>query len=287
MGILFAFLAVLAWGVGDFLIQRSARKFGDWTALFYVTAFAAIALLPFVFFNLPKLLSNPAGLLILIVASFVILVAGLLDFQALKIGKLSVVEPIYAFEVPIAALLAGFFVSEWLSFWEILLIVTLMLGIFLISVKTWKTFKNIHLEKGVILAILATIGMGGVNVLFGVGSRSTDPLMINWFTSMFMAIVTGCYLTYNNHWHKVKSDWLENKKLIFSVGIFDAVAWVAYSFTTLYLPIGIATGITESYIGLASLLGVIFNKEKLKRHQWAGFFITITSAIILAILVNQ
>lgn len=287
MGILFAFLAVLAWGVGDFLIQRSARKFGDWTALFYVTAFAAIALFPFAVLNLPSLLTNPSGLIVLIVASFVILIAGLLDFEALKIGKLSVVEPIYAFEVPIAALLAGFFISEWLSFWEMFLIITLMLGIFLISVKSWKTLRNVHLEKGVILAILATIGMGGVNVLFGVGARNTDPLMLNWFTSMFMAIVTGCYLTYNNHWAKVKSDWLVNKKLIFSVGIFDTTAWVAYSFTTLYLPIGIATGITESYIGLASLLGVVFNKEKLRRHQWIGFFVTIISAIVLAILVNN
>ena len=287
MGILFAFLAVVSWGVGDFLIQRSARKFGDWIALFYVTAFAAIILFPFVFFNLPSLLNNPSGLITLVVASFVILIAGLLDFEALKVGKLSVIEPIYAFEVPIAALLAGFFVSEWLSIWEIILIIGIMLGIFLISIRSWQTIKKIHLEKGVILAVLATVAMGGVNVLFGVGSRSTDPLMINWFTSIFMAIVTGCYLTYNNHWHKVKNDWMENKRLIFSVGLFDAIAWVAYSFTTLYLPIGIATGITESYIGLASMLGVILNKEKLKRHQWLGFFITVASAIVLAILANQ
>ena len=30
IGILFALAALVFWGFGDFLIQRSTRKFGDW-----------------------------------------------------------------------------------------------------------------------------------------------------------------------------------------------------------------------------------------------------------------
>jgi len=48
MGITFAFLALAAWGIGDFLIQRTARKFGAGEALFYITAVATVGLLPFV-----------------------------------------------------------------------------------------------------------------------------------------------------------------------------------------------------------------------------------------------
>ena len=47
MGILLAITALIAWGLGDFLIERSARKFGDWVALFYMTSFGAIVLSPF------------------------------------------------------------------------------------------------------------------------------------------------------------------------------------------------------------------------------------------------
>jgi hypothetical protein len=34
IGVGFAFIAMLCWGVGDFLIQKSARKLGDWETLF-------------------------------------------------------------------------------------------------------------------------------------------------------------------------------------------------------------------------------------------------------------
>ena len=46
----------------------------------------------------------------------------------------------------------------------------------------------------------------------------------------------------------------------------DNLAWVAFAYATLYVPIAIATGISESYIALAAALGIIINKEKLKKH---------------------
>ncbi len=45
VGIGLAFVAMLCWGFGDFLIQRSARKLGDWETLFVITFFGVIVLL--------------------------------------------------------------------------------------------------------------------------------------------------------------------------------------------------------------------------------------------------
>jgi drug/metabolite transporter (DMT)-like permease len=287
MGLGFAFLAIISWGIGDFLIQKSARRFGDWLALFFITAFAAIALTPFVITSLPELFSNAAGLAVLVLAGFIILIAGLLDFEALKQGKLSVIEPIYTFEIIITTALAWFIVGEKLDLIELLMIGCVVLGIILVSTKSFSDWSFKKVEKGVFLAISATFLMGGVNFLFGVGSRLTDPLMVNWFTSLFMAIITGCYLIYNNQLKSLASNWRDHKKLIFGAGIFDAMAWVSYSYAMLYLPIAIATGITETYVVLASALGLIFNKEKLKKHQWLGFVITILAAISLAFIAEK
>lgn len=287
MGLGFAFLAIISWGVGDFLIQKSARRFGDWLALFFISAFAMIVLTPFVIGNLSQLLNNPTGLIILILAGFIILIAGLLDFEALKQGKISVIEPIYTFEIIITTILAWFIVGEKLALVELVLIGLVVAGIFLISTKSLGDWSLKKIEKGVFLAVAATTLMGGVNFLFGVGSRLTDPLLINWFTSLFMAIITGCYLIYNNQIGSLTTHWRDHKKLIFGAGIFDVMAWVSYSYAMLYLPIAIATGITETYVVLASGLGVAFNKEKLKKHQWLGFVITITAAITLAFIVER
>lgn len=287
MGLGFAFLAIISWGIGDFLIQKSARRFGDWLALFFITAFATVALTPFVIGNLPELLNNPSGLIILILAGFMILIAGLLDFEALKQGKISVIEPIYTFEIIITTVLAWLIAGEQLTPIELTLIALIVAGIILISTKSFGDWSLKKIERGVFLAIAATILMGGVNFLFGVGSRLTDPLMINWFTSLFVAIITGCYLIYNNQINYLTTHWRDHKKLIFGAGLFDVMAWVSYSYAMLYLPIAIATGITETYIVLASGLGLIFNKEKLKKHQWLGFAITIISAITLAFIAEK
>lgn len=281
MGIALAFLALLSWGFGDFLIQRSTRAFGDWVALFYIEVFGTIVLLPFVWNDL-KTLSTSEGLIILITASIVILFAALYNFEALRIGKISVIEPIYALEVPVTVLLATIIIREHLSISQLVLIATLILGIFLVSTKSFEHIKKIHLERGVWFAIIGTIAMGMANFLFGVGSRVTSPLLINWFTGAFIALVTIVYLASQKQLGHIVNGWRQQPGLVLGVSFFDNLAWVAYSTSMLFIPISIATGISESYIGLAAVLGLIYNHEKLVRHQWVGLALSVVSVLILA-----
>ncbi|MFA7310056.1 MAG: DMT family transporter [Candidatus Paceibacterota bacterium] len=284
MGVLFAGLAILGWGFGDFLIQKSARKLGDWEALFFITFFATVVLLPFIYGDLRSLgISDWA---VLVGTSVVILVAGLLDFDALRVGKISIIEPIYAMEVPITIALSSFLIGESMTGMQLILIVGLLVGIFLVSNKHFGRMRMRTLEKGVLFAILATIGMGLSNFLFGFASRATDPLMINWFTSAFMAAATIAYLLYKKQGHLVISNWRKNKLLILGVSFSDNLAWVSYSAATLFLPIGLATGLTESYIALAAILGITLNKERLVVHQKFGLFLAVTTAIALALTAS-
>jgi len=287
MGVILAFLALAAWGLGDFLIQRSARAFGDWVALFYITAFATIVLFPFVISDLPRFLADQGTSLVLWLTSLVLLFASLFDFEALRVGKMSVVEPVYAMEVPITVMLGIFVLREFLSAAQGFLITCLMIGIFLVATRSFRHLKNIHAEKGVWLAVTATLGMGVVNFLFGVGARETNPLVINWFTSAFLAVVTFAYLASQRRLGEITADWHHNRRLILSVSFFDNLAWVAYAGSTTYIPIAISTGISESYIALAATLGLVFNKEKLQRHQWFGLVVSVIAVVILAFITKN
>ena len=162
------------------------------------------------------------------------------------------------------------------------LVVVIMIGIFLISTRTFTALKNIVVERGAYLAIGATIGMGIINFLFGIGAREIGPLAINWFTSIFLAIACLIFILKRRQYHFMLQDWRSNKKLISFTGLFDNLAWVAYTYTVLYLPIAIATSLTESYIALATLLGLIYNKEKLRAHQFVGLLLCVVAAITLA-----
>ena len=73
-----------------------------------------------------------------------------------------------------------------------------------------------------------------------------------------------------------------HKKLILTMVTSDNFSWVFYTFAALTLPIAIATSISESYIVLATLLGLIYNKEKLQRHQFLGMIICIVAVITLS-----
>lgn len=280
MGLLFALVAIASWGLGDFLIQRSARKIGDWEALFFICLVGTVALFPFVYKTLAIL--TPFEWVVLSATSIIILVAALLEFDSLRVGKISVVEPVFAMEVIVTIALATFVLKERLSVPQMALIVALIVGIVLVSNRHFGGYTRRSIERGVWYAVLATIGMGTSNFLFGFGSREMDPLMINWFTSAFMGAATLGYLLFTGQLHRLSSHLRKHKTLIFAVGACDNLAWVAYSTSMLTLPIGLATGLTESYIALSAILGMTLNNEKLRTHQMIGLALSVTAAAILA-----
>ncbi len=243
MGLFYVGLAIVGWGVGDFLIQRSARKIGDWEALFFITLFATVVLFPFVYSALSALSMYEWAVLSL--TSIIILVAALFDFEALRIGKISIVEPIYAMEVPITIALSTLLIGELMTRTQLSLVAILLLGIVLVSNKSFGTLRVKSIERGVIAAVLATLGLGISNFLFGFASRETSPLMINWFTSAFMAIASVVYLLWTGQGKDTLRNFWKNKTLILSVGFVDNMAWVAYATSMLTLPIGFATGLSE------------------------------------------
>ena len=183
VGVGLAFVAMLCWGIGDFLIQRSTRKIGNIETLFIISSFGSIVLLPFVWRDLPVLL-DLNNLIILLTCSSVLLVAALLDFEALRRGKLSIVEPIWSFEIPASGLLAFLILGEQITLLQILIIVFLILGLALVSFKEKTSVRRFFMERGVILALVAAVAMGAANFFLGWSSRLTDPLMANFFLNV-------------------------------------------------------------------------------------------------------
>ncbi|OHA15510.1 MAG: hypothetical protein A3H57_00405 [Candidatus Taylorbacteria bacterium RIFCSPLOWO2_02_FULL_43_11] len=172
VGIGLAFVSMLCWGVGDFLIQRSTRKVGDFETLFIICAFGSFILFPFVWRDIvPFVAGDFSNVLILFGASVILLIAALLDFEALKRGKLAVVEPIWSFEIPAAAILAFFVVGEMVSLSQGILIALLIFGLVMVSVKEKYSVSKFFMEKGVLIAFFAALIMGSANFFFGWGGK--------------------------------------------------------------------------------------------------------------------
>ena len=283
-GILFAFGALVFWGFGDFLIQKTARKLGDWEPLLIITGFGVIVLTPFVYNDISNLIfASDYSFLLLLGSSLLILFAALFDFEALRKGKLAIIEPILAFEVPVSVLLAFTLLNESLPIIQTIFISLLLVGIIMVSLKSKHLSRKVWLERGALLAIVGAILMGSTNFIVGVASRETSFLMVNWFMNIVLTLLCAFYILVNRRTKKFILHIKQNKKLLLGMSIFDNTAWICYAAAATLIPIAIAVSISEGYIALAALLGVMINKERLMRHQKFGLLLALFGAIALAI----
>lgn len=286
-GIALAFVAMLCWGVGDFWIQKSTRKVGDLEALFFITAFGGFVLAPFAYPKLAGFFAAPTATLgVTFVLCVTLLVAAFLDFEALRVGKLAVVEPIWSFEVPVAGLIAFFFLGERLDAVTVALIAVLLLGLTLVSLKGDFKFKRFLLEKGTLIAFAGAIAMGAANFFMGWSSRLADPVLANFISDVFIAVVTGGMILWRHRARATVVDIRKNLTVLLQMSVADKAAWLAFAYAMVAAPIGIAVALSESYIIIAVLLGLAINRERLDIHQKIGLVVAVVAAVYLAAITG-
>jgi len=284
LGIIFAFIALLSWGFGDFFIQKTTRIVGIWKALFFIGAVGLVGLFPFVKNEIFQL--EAGSLLLLSGLGIVVVFGSLFNFAALKQGKIAIVEPLIGLELPLTVCLSISLGKERLTLVQFFLIAIVVIGI-LAAVTIHHTHLHYHkriFEKGVILAGVGAIGMALTNFFVGISSQQISPLMTIWFAHSLLALVCAVYLIYQGDFKTIISDLRHHPKTIIGQSLLDNLAWVAFALATTFIPIAIATTISESYIVLAVLLGLFINREKLRRHQVVGIILAIGGVLVLAFL---
>lgn len=284
-GIGLAVIAMLSWGIGDFLVQKSAKRLGGWETLFVITAFGTIILLPFVYKDIPALLNeNISGIITLLCSAVFLLTAAMLQISSLKTGKISVLEPMLSLELIAASFLSFIVLGDVISAKQITTIVVLIIGLFLVSFRGKFFSTNYFIEKGVFVFALGAFLMGGADFFLGWGTRVTDPLMANFVLNITIATTTFIALMSQRRVGELVRDIRRNPALVLAMSITDNIAWIAYAFAMSLIPIAVATGLSESSIIVAVLLGIFMNKERLQRHQKVGVVIALLSAIVLAVI---
>ncbi len=283
VSVFFALGALLCWAFGDFLIQRSTRKVGDVESIAFIGLIGGVFLFPFVIKDFHLLLSL-SNLLLLLLFGIIIFVTTFFDFEALREGKLSIIDVVIEIELPITIILGLIFFKETLSVIQLTLIAFIFAGIILVATKSFSHWKT-KLEKGVLIAFFAAIGMGFSNFLVSSSSRQISPLLTIWAAWTLTAIISLIYIYFKKGSLKCIKDAKKFKWLVLAMGIFDTAAWIFYSFAVLKNEISIVTAITESYPALAMFLGFWLNKEKINEHQWIGAAIALSASFTLAFLL--
>ncbi len=281
-GIIFALIALFAWGFGDFLIQRTTRLVGDWKALFYITLVGFVGLFSFIKAQISAL--TIYDIMLLSIIGIVSFLASLADFEALKKGKISIIEPVFGLELPFIIAASIIFVKERPEAIQLALMALIFIGI-LLAITRCRFARNEYrflFEKGTLLAVAGSIGIAATAVLVGISSRTLSPLTIIWFADGLIMVFSAFYLIKMGSFRHFWKDLHTHPVPIIGQSVLDNVAWVSFGFATSIIPISITSAISESYIILAVLLGILINREKLRTHQKIGILLAIVSVILLS-----
>jgi len=221
-GVILALIALVGWGVGDFLIQRTTRLVGSAKALFFIGIVGFVALSPFV---VPDLhLISLQDILLLSVLSLVVMIGAAFDFEALRTGKIAVVEPVVGLELPMAVAISVLFIGEHLSVVQFLFMLMVFAGTVLVVMRSFHHVSLRLLEKGVVLALLAAIGTALTSVLVGVSSQEVSPLASIWFSHGALALVSLAVVIYTDKAGTILRDIKKHPITIGAHSIADNVA---------------------------------------------------------------
>ncbi|PIZ99022.1 MAG: hypothetical protein COX77_02730 [Candidatus Komeilibacteria bacterium CG_4_10_14_0_2_um_filter_37_10] len=296
LSIIFVFGAMLCWGVGDFLIQKTVRRLGSIMTIAWIGVFSSILLLPFVVGDLLHL--SLSEYLILIIAGVVTYFSAYFHFQALAIGKFSVVEIILTIELPITILFGIVFFQETLDMYQVFMVLALMVGVGLISYREdgdlnfwqkianyifrYEFFKKERLEKGAWLALLTGVFLGIVNFVTAYGAKEISPLLSIWLPWFIFSIISLAYLVTHSQFAKMWQLGWQAKSLVIPMAILDIAAWLFYVYAVKDNSLSVTIIITQSYPVIAVLLAVSINRERLRWYQYGGVILAMSASILIS-----
>jgi drug/metabolite transporter (DMT)-like permease len=281
--VLAALGAMVCWGIGDFFIQRTARKIGNVEALAWISLAGTLLLLPFLIGDIARL-TLLQDLVLVVVLAIITFFAAILNFEALREGKLSVIDMVISLELPLTIILGVFFLHERLTLLQFLLIALLMVGISMISVARGRL--HFRFERGVWFALAAALGMALVNYLTAVSSMTISPLMAVWAPWAVLTVLTLLVLYRRDAGlGKFFSHLRSHPRLIITMSVFDTAAWLCFAYAVASADLGITTAITQGYPVVALFLGVMIGKERITARQYLGAGVVMVSAIALALLI--
>jgi drug/metabolite transporter (DMT)-like permease len=287
LGLLAALGAMLAWGFGDYFIQKTTRAVGSVKALFYICAPGFLVLTLFLSPDDWSALADPRRAALLTLTALVTFFTAFFNFEALKRGKIAVIEPIVGLEMPLTVGLSMLILGERVGPARTILIICVFIGIMLaVTSKLNGRLDRTTVERGAALAGISAVGMALTNFLTGVSSQETSPVLAIWFVHGVLAALSLPVMARRGQARDIPGDLKRHGPLLAAMSLFDNAAWLCFAAAAAIIPISIATAVSESYIVLAVILGLAVSKEKAARHQIVGIAFAAAGVIALAALTG-
>lgn len=282
--ILAGLIAMLCWGMTDYLAAKASRKIGHWrTTVYMLLSSSLLLIIPVIFFLSYSNVTAIDILLAVVTGGVFAFFANFFAFRAFRYGDVSINAPIVNAYPIIQVIGAILFLGVVVSNTELIAVTVIIIGIILVSTKV-STFKlkGKLLAAGVISAIAAMV-FTGTPILFSslyiaaLGFALTNLIWrgigaifgfaYGYTTKQNLAVPDRKYLPY-----------------VVGAGVLDAIAATAflYAFFLKSANLPVISALAGFSGGVTVILALVFLKEKPELNQWIGIVLAIGGAVLLS-----
>ena len=268
--------AALAWGTGTFCSARSSRMIGAWSVVAWVMLVGLIANLVLVAAGpLPGSLST-TDIAWMLTSGLGNVVGLILEYTALRLGKVGLVTPVTSTEGAIAAVLAVI-AGEALGVPSAVLLAVVVIGVVLAGVAPDESASDQRKLAAVGLAVLAAL-------LFGIGIFATGhisaSLPVGWAVLpprlVGVAVVT-IPLALSRRLKLSRSA----LPLVVFTGIAEVLGFVSFALAARH-SVAIAAVLGSQFGAVAAVTAYVLLRERLTRLQLAGVALILAGVAALA-----
>jgi drug/metabolite transporter (DMT)-like permease len=273
IGIIFALMASLSWGAGDFCGGLVTRKINPFQVLLLTTASSVLLMILFTLLwqeNLPK--ANDLILAVLAGISGALGLAAL--YRGLSLGHSALVAPVAGVIGAIIPTFVGLFIEGLPNLLVLTGYALSVVGIWLVS-RVDNGSAQIT-RNGLGFAVLAGIGFGGFLALIAQveGEQIFSPLIFAKLASLVLAL----FLVRMRSLAIIRPT--ESPIAILS-GFLDAGGNVFYLYATQYVRLDIAALLSSLYPAATVLLSKLLLQDQLSKYQWIGVSVCIVAIMLI------
>lgn len=286
IGAVSALLTALLWGLAPVVVRRVVIK--DVNPLLFsairipsaLTILLIILILTGEFSQMFNI--SLTDLLIILIASIAGLIfADTMYFTGIKRAGVSVSTPI-AFTYPLPALIFAYIIlGEEITYALYIGTFLIISGIFLITYqRKSKSSSNHNILKGAIFVIFSTIGWSFGITIIKIALYSTSPLIVSTYRILFALII---FLPYSFAKRNTIKNISRTSLYLVALGGVIGLGLGALTLFISLVYIGAARGsaISASAPLFSAIFASIFLKEKLRKGQIIGMFLTLIGTWVI------
>jgi drug/metabolite transporter (DMT)-like permease len=282
-GIALAAVAMVSWGVADFLAKKAIDQIGYRTSIVInqAVAFVPILFIAAFFFRMPSFSPLLVGEIFL--AGVTGVIGYIFLYRGFGRGNVSIVAPITASWSVITVLLAGILFAEVLTPLQIGGVVAVFIGVFFASTNFAELRRSIKVggwSAGATDAVVAMIAWGISYALLKPITSAVGPVL-----ALFLLKILAVAALFS--WTGVtKTKVSVPAKMIFLflavAGLLDFSAYLAFNFSLNTQYVSVVSAIVATAPAITIALAYVFLKERIVRNQKLG----ITAILVGLVLIS-